>query len=275
MTLYPPAKLNLGLYVTAQRPDGYHLLETIFLPIALRDSLTITRAVDSATDLLVVDGVIDTGSAGDNLVLRAVRALRERYEVPPLELHLSKVIPSGAGMGGGSSDASYTLRGVNELLSLGAERAELAEMALRLGADCPFFVQDGPAVGRGIGEVLTPISLPQLRGYWLSLVKPPVHSSTAEAFRGLGRKAQPARPIESLIAHPVTQWRELLRNDFEASLFPRYPELAQTKERLYQLGADFALMTGSGSTIYALSRKPLPLDEFRGLGYFTWQELLP
>lgn len=275
MLVRPNAKINLGLFITGRRPDGYHLLETVFLPIPLSDELEIAVREDLPADQLEVLGGVETGALEDNLVLRAVRLLRERYTFPALSLRLTKHIPSGAGMGGGSADASFTLTALNELLALGASPEALEALALCLGADCPLFVRNLPALGQGIGEELTPLALPQLAGLYLSVVKPALHSSTAEAFRGLQGFSQPPRPLPELLTLPLERWREVLTNDFETSLFPLYPELAQLKEALYALGADFALMTGSGAALYALSRQPLNLDPLQGGGHFLWQGILP
>ena len=274
MIVYPNAKINLGLFITGRRSDGYHLLETGFLPIPLCDVLEISLADDAAEDQLEVVGAIETGALSDNLVLRAVRALHAVRPFPALSLRLTKHIPSGAGMGGGSADASFTLTAVNELCSLGLSPEELERIAVQLGADCPIFVRNQPALGRGIGELLSPLSLPQLEGYHLTIVKPEIHISTAEAFRGLLPIKPMETSLEALLSEPITSWSSAVINDFEPSLFPRYPELKEIKEKLYDLGADFALMTGSGAALYALSKEPLPLATFEGKGYFLWQGTL-
>ena len=266
MIVYPNAKINLGLYVVGKRPDGYHLLETGFLPIPLCDTLEIEPS-QGLSDELEVEGGIETGATEDNLVLRAVRALRAKYPIPPLRIRLTKVIPSGAGLGGGSADATFTLRALNELFALGLTSEELEAVALTLGADCPIFVRNAPAVGRGIGEVLSPLAVEHLGGLYLTVIKPELHVVTREAFRGLRAIGPRAVPIE--------QWRGELTNAFEESLFPLYPELERLKAQLYELGATFALLTGSGAALYALSREPLPLGGLEGSGLFIWQGKLP
>lgn len=271
MTVYPNAKINLGLFITGRRSDGYHLLEAGFLPIPLCDVLELSVLADGVEDRLEVVGGIETGALSDNLVLRAVRALRAVRTFPALSLRLTKHVPSGAGMGGGSADASFTLTAVNELCALGLPPEELEQIALGLGADCPIFVRNQPALGRGIGEVLTPLTLPQLAGYHLAIVKPEVHISTAEAFRGLLPIESRETSLEVLLSQPVSSWSSSVINDFEPSLFPRYPELREIKAELYRLGADFALMTGSGAALYALSKEPLFLEAFEKKGYFLWQ----
>lgn len=276
MIVRPNAKLNLGLYITGRRSDGYHLLETIFLPIPLYDELELSFASEGATaDTLEVVGDVETGSLQDNLVLRAVRALRSVASFPRVSLRLTKHIPSGAGMGGGSADASFTLTALNAFCALGLSAETLEAVALTLGADCPLFIRNLPALGQGIGEQLTPVELPQLSGLYLSLVKPELHSSTAEAFRGLRGFHTPPAPLTELLRRPLGQWRDVVTNDFEGSLFPHHAELSEIKEALYEIGADFALMTGSGATIYALSQQPLPLASLTQPGRFLWQGQLP
>ena len=270
MIVYPNAKINLGLYVVGKRPDGYHLLETGFLPIPLCDTLEIEPG-EGPEDELEVQGGIETGATADNLVLRAVRALRTLRPIPPLHIRLTKVIPSGAGLGGGSADATFTLRALDELFALGLTDEELEAVALTLGADCPIFVRNVPAVGRGIGEGLTPLCLDHLEGLYLTVVKPELHIVTREAFGGLRTIEPRAIPLEQTLAQPVERWRGELTNAFEDSLFPLYPELAQLKGVLYDLGATFALLTGSGAALYALSHEPLPLGRLERPGLFIWQ----
>ena len=274
MIVYPNAKINLGLYVVGKRPDGYHLLETGFLPIPLCDTLEIEPG-EGPEDELEVQGGIETGATADNLVLRAVRALRTLRPIPPLHIRLTKVIPSGAGLGGGSADATFTLRALDELFALGLTSEELEAVALTLGADCPIFVRNAPAVGRGIGEVLSPLAVEHLGGLYLTVVKPELHVVTREAFRGLRAIGPREVPIEQTLALPIEQWRGELTNAFEESLFPLYPELERLKAQLYDLGATFALLTGSGAALYALSRDPLPLGGLEGSGLFIWQGKLP
>lgn len=221
-------------------------------------------------------GQVEVGRIEDNLVLRAVRLLRETYDFPPLSLHLDKVIPSGAGLGGGSADATFTLRGINELFKLGLSAEDLRALSVRLGADCPVFVDNIPAVGRGIGEVLTPFSCLELTGWYIVVVKPQLHISTAEAFRGLKSISPCLTPIEERLAQPITQWSALVGNDFEASLFPQYPQLSTLKAHLYDLGAAYASMTGSGAALYGLFPKAIDLDKaFHSTpNLFLWQSML-
>lgn len=273
MLSFANAKINLGLHITGRREDGYHLLESLFLPVPLCDILEILPAPEGATDdKLVVLGDIDTGCLEDNLVLRAVRRLRCDYPFPYVSIILKKLIPSGAGMGGGSSDASFTLRTLRELFALPVTDEELRAIALTLGADCPFFIDNKPALVRGIGEVLLPAPSLDLSSYHLVVVKPPLHISTAEAFRGLGTIGGHTEDIPTILAKPINEWRSALVNDFERSLFSNYPELPRYKEQLYALGAVYASITGSGAALYGLFDRSLTSEERASLGdCFFWQ----
>lgn len=252
-------KINLGLNITQRRPDGYHNLQTIFYPVPLYDELTIKPLPDlsqngsEADDVLTLGGNPLEGEVRDNLVLRAVRLLRrEGFPVPPLCIDLKKVIPSGAGLGGGSSDAACMVKSISEMFGLNMTEELMKTLVARLGADCPFFVNPRPLFAEGIGDVFTPISL-NLNGWYLMLVKPEVFVSTREAYAGV----HPHTPAYSLLDTaklPVGQWEGRMVNDFEESIFANHPLLAQIKEELYRQGAAYASMSGSGSTIFGLFR---------------------
>ena len=244
-------KINLGLNVVERRPDGYHNLETIFYPVPLFDEISISEGVDE--DTLTLGGRPLEGDVNDNLVLRAVRQLRtEGFAVPPLNIDLKKVIPSGAGLGGGSSDAACMVRSISRLYGLPLSEAQMQETVGKLGADCPFFINPHPLFAEGIGDVFTPIDL-SLKGWYLLLVKPDVFVSTREAYAGV----HPHRPPHSLLETatlPVGQWEGRMVNDFEKSIFANHPLLAEIKDELYRQGAAYASMSGSGSTIFGLFR---------------------
>ena len=242
-------KINLGLNIVERRPDGYHNLQTIFYPVPLFDELTIREGEDE--DVLTLGGNPLEGDVQDNLVLRAVRLLRqEGFSVPPLHIDLKKVIPSGAGLGGGSSDAACMVRSVAELYGLSLSEEQMKKLVSKLGADCPFFVNPRPLYAEGIGDVLTPISL-GLSGWYLALVKPDVHVSTREAYAGV-RPYQPACSLLETAKLPVGQWPGRMVNDFEESIFESHPLLSEIKQELYHQGAAYASMSGSGSTIFGL-----------------------
>lgn len=270
MRLKPNAKINLGLYVVRKRPDGYHDLETVFYPIPLCDELEVISDPSIKTDVgyhLSMDGHIIDGSAEDNLVVKALRLLeREEYPVKPVQIHLKKQIPSGAGMGGGSADAAFMLSGLNELFHLEIPTAKLEEYAARLGADCAVFIQNKPVYAEGIGNIFTPIDL-DLKGYWLVVIKPDVFISTKAAFSMIHPK-ECDKPLLKVIQQPVETWKDTMHNDFEDSVFPQFPEIKALKEKLYDCGAIYASMSGSGSSLFGIFKEKQSLqDQFKDCFY--------
>lgn len=255
MYLHPNAKINIGLYVTRRREDGYHDLETVFYPIPLHDVLRLEALPDSET----VDDIQIVGMSGpeeDNLVVRVWREAQREFHLGAVRLYLTKRIPTGAGLGGGSSDAAATLMAINEAYGLGLKSDEMAARLNRFGADCPFFAYNRPMLARGTGNAFTPINL-SLSGWHLVLVKPRESVSTREAYAGITPHA-PTTSLERSIARPVSTWRESITNDFEAGVFARIPSLEAIKQTLYDMGATYAAMSGSGSTIYGLFDRPAP-----------------
>ena len=264
-------KINLGLNVVERRPDGYHNLQTIFYPVPLYDELTI-REKDSlimdGEDTLTLGGNPLEGEVWDNLVLRAVRLLRqEGFPIPPLNIDLRKVIPSGAGLGGGSSDAACMVTSLTRLYGLPLSEEQMERLVSKLGADCPFFINPRPLYAEGIGDVFTPISL-DLSGWYLMLVKPEVHVSTREAYAGV-HPHQPAYSLLDVVKQPVGAWASRMVNDFEESIFFNHPLLSEIKDELYRQGAAYASMSGSGSTIFGLFRSR-PNCEEHFAGHFTF-----
>lgn len=248
MLFFPNAKINIGLNITSKRADGYHNLESIFYPIAWRDILEITPSKQLSFD----SSGLPIPSQG-NLCLKAYEFMKSHYGIAPVSMHLHKNIPIGAGLGGGSSDAAFTLMALNNIFELGLEKDVLKKMAAQLGADCPFFIDNAPSLASGIGELLNPINL-DLSNYHLLVVKPNCFVSTAEAFSAIVPRTL-SLSFEEEIKMPVEKWR--LKNDFEDSIFPQYPELLEIKKSLIQAGALYASMSGSGSSIYGIfSDKP-------------------
>ena len=257
MECAPNAKINLGLRVVSRRPDGYHNLETAFYPIPLHDRLTVEA---SDTFRFTASGLDVGGDSADNLVCKAYRLLASVYALPSCHLRLRKSIPFGAGLGGGSSDAAFCLKLLNEWAGLGLSLRQMESYASRLGADCAFFVSDKPVMARGVGDEFSALPL-SLKGWRLLLVKPEVSVSTADAYRGV----TPRRPddrLEDWLARPVEEWREGVRNDFEESVFAQYPPLADVKRRLYAAGAAYAAMSGSGSCLFGLFRETPDTEAF-------------
>lgn len=255
MKTTPIAKINLGLNVVERRPDGYHNLETVFFPVHINDELTVNPMPD-ATEPWSLKVISDTPidcPPEKNLVIKALLMVKENHDIPPVEVILNKMMPSQAGMGGGSSDGAYMIRLLNESFSLGMSISEMQQIAARLGADCAFFINPVPSYATGIGEKLTvlPEGIPQLEGKWLALVKPDVAVSTKEAYAGI-HPHYPQKNCLDVISQPIETWREYLVNDFEESIFKTLPVLAEVKQQLYDNGALYAAMSGSGSTIFGI-----------------------
>ena len=272
MIVYPNCKINLGLNVVRKRTDGYHDLETVFYPVPLTDKLeaTIGNGADSTCSLSLSGNPIE-GNAADNLIVKAYNLLAADHRLPHVDFDLEKHIPSQAGLGGGSSDATYTLRLLNELCQLHLDSPTLQHYAARLGADCAFFVTAEPSFATGIGDILTPMAdeCAHLKGLYLLIVKPSVAISTAQAFSFV--KPQP--PIircKEVVAQPIGEWRDRLGNDFEVSIFNIHPEIRSIKQQLYSMGATYAQMSGSGSAFFGIfneapTRLPAAFD-----GMFTY-----
>lgn len=268
MISFPNAKINLGLNIVSKREDGYHNLETVFYPIAVKDALEVI--VSSKDEDQFFETGLKTGTnAHTNLVMKAVELVRAEYNIPPLEVHLLKKIPFGAGIGGGSADAAFMLKLLNYKFELGASKEELAQMALKLGADCPFFIYNKPMFAGGIGEILENVEL-SLDNCYLVLVKPEVHVSTKDAFANVVPKA-PLTSLKDVIKLPLNEWKNVMVNDFEKSIFPRYPVIQNIKEKLYALGAIYASMSGSGSSVYAIFNKKTDLKHHFS-DCFVWEQ---
>lgn len=261
MVVFPCSKINLGLNVIERRPDGYHNIETVFYPIPLHDNLEVLTARNATQPYLLHKSGIDIeGRDEQNLVVRVLELLREDYQqIPPVEIWLHKRIPSGAGLGGGSSDAAAMMRLLNEQYSLGMEDDDIEYRLSRIGADCPFFYKAKPAFATGIGDELMPIAF-DLAGYNLVLVKPDVHVSTKEAY-SLVRPQRPEVSLLKAISEPIEYWKAVMRNDFEYSVFQHYPQIAAIKQTLYDMGAVYASMSGSGSSVYGLFHRSQPEAE--------------
>ena len=256
MTVYPNVKLNLGLSVLRRRPDGFHDIETLFVPCdAFRDVLTVELKNDCGEDLVELVGA--DWPVEKDLAYRALRLLREDFAFPALHIRLEKHSPSGAGLGGGSSDAAFTLRCINELCSLGLDESRLAGYASKLGADCAFFVYNRPMFGEGKGEILSEWPV-DLRDFRVEVIVPDgVSVSTAAAYSlVVPRDKKPDLPsLKTVLGLPVEQWKGLLTNDFEDSVFRQFPAVAEVKESMYARGAVYAAMSGSGSAVFGLFRK--------------------
>ena len=260
MTIFPCAKINLGLNIVSKRPDGYHNLETVFYPIPLTDGLEI-KSMDQdfpsevPCDLKITGNAVDCNES-QNLVVKAYDLIANDFDIPRVHAHLYKKIPSQAGLGGGSSDGAFMIRLLNERFHLNIGVAEMERYAAKLGADSAFFITAIPAYATGIGNLLEPIddSCGCLTGYHVVIVKPDIAVSTRDAYRLIMPK-QPSKSCRTILQQPIETWKNELINDFEPPVFSRHPELKNIKEHLYSLGADYAQMSGSGSALFGIFKE--------------------
>lgn len=255
MVLFPNAKINLGLNIISKRSDGYHDLESIFYPILIRDAIEIIENEDLE---ISNSGLVIEGDKQNNLCLKAYHILKKDYpHLPTVQMHLHKVIPMGAGLGGGSANGAFTLKLLNEKFDLSLSEKQLLDYALQLGSDCPFFILNKPCFAKGRGELLEQISL-DLTSYKFIIVHPGIHISTAWAFSQLSeRLPRPdnSKTIKEFIQQPISTWKDELKNDFEEPVFSQYPEIKKIKKDLYDAGALYSSMSGSGSAVYGIFKK--------------------
>ena len=274
MITFPNAKINLGLKIVEKRPDGYHNLETIFYPIPLQDALEITPWEGGERKYkLAQSGIQIAGDDEHNLVVKAYKLLDSLYNLPPIEINLLKHIPSGAGLGGGSADAAFMLCMLNQHFQLNIPNEQLEVYAAQLGADCAFFVENKPTFAEGIGNIFSPIEI-SLKGYKLLLVKLDIFVSTRDAFAQIKPK-RPTISLKEVAKMPVEAWKTYMVNDFEESVFPQFPAIADIKAKLYDMGAIYASMSGSGSSVFALFKgdATLPKVDF-GEGAFVFEAMI-
>ena len=254
MIAFAPAKINVGLHVLERRADGFHNLQTVMLRTGLCDILELTLQRGSSGELRFTQtGIPLEEEAGTNLCVRAWEKISGLTSVPPLHIHLHKQIPVGAGLGGGSSDATHTLLAINSMIDDPCSPAVLHSLAASIGSDCPFFPHEGARLAEGRGERLSPVSL-ELQGYWLALFHPGIHIATAEAYRGIIPQAERDH-LPDLLGQPVEKWKHTVVNDFESSVFRRFPDLAEMKASIYSSGALYASLSGSGSAMYGIFRE--------------------
>jgi 4-diphosphocytidyl-2-C-methyl-D-erythritol kinase len=247
MIIFPPAKVNLGLNVLFKREDGYHELDTCMIPIPFTDVLEI---LPSESFEFKQTGLTIDGDPEKNLCVKAYRLMQEKFGCPPAYIHLRKIIPMGAGLGGGSADASYVLKGLRDLFGLPCSDPMLEELAAELGSDCPFFIANRAQIAKGRGEVLSSCAL-DLKGFYIKLINPGIHVGTAEAYEGIEFSPE-NREVREVVEGPISSWKDLLKNDFEKTVFKKHSVLQDIKDQLYAEGAVYAAMSGSGSTMYGI-----------------------
>lgn len=270
MIAFPNAKINLGLNIIRRRPDGFHDIETAMIPLKLSDALEVIIAPDKKTSF-TSSGLEIPSDGKSNLCQRAFEVLEKSFNFQAVHTHLHKIIPAGSGLGGGSADAAFTLKLLNQVHNLGLNPSQLMDFAATLGSDCPFFIENKPMLASGRGELLEPISL-SLKGLHLLLVRPDVHVSTAQAY-SMVKPRKTEKSIREIILRPVNTWKDDLKNDFEEAVFQKHPQLAEVKQRLYSEGAIYASMSGSGSALFGLFKnRPYPELFHSFPGSFIWHE---
>lgn len=286
MVSFPNAKINLGLKVVRKRSDGFHDIETLMFPLTLCDVLEIMESKSGKTTFKCTGLAIDakpassiptvlnkntnTGHDG-NLVLKMYELLKKDFGLPPVFIHLHKAIPAGAGLGGGSSDCAYTLKMLDNLFGMGLSDSQQTDYVSQPGSDCAFFLENKPAIASGRGEILHPVDV-DLKGLYIYLVKPDIHINTGQAYSWI-KPSGPATALKEIVAAPLSDWKFHLFNDFEIPVFKQYPELKSIKEKLYDSGAVYAAMSGSGSAIFGIFQHepetiPFPDD------WFQWKGML-
>ena len=267
MTIFPNAKINIGLWVTSRRDDGFHNIESIFYPVGIRDACEFVmqdNGIDS--DEFTQTGIDSGSSINDNLVMKAINLVRSRFNIPALRVHLHKAIPIGAGLGGGSSDAAFMLRYLNRYFRLGLCNEDLSAMASELGSDCPFFIRNIPAYASGRGEILTKVS-DLLAGLSIIIVNPGIILNTAEAYSELKPNKRDSSILDIYNLN-IEEWKDKLENDFEAGTFKKYPLIEEIKNELYRQGAIYSSMSGSGSSVFGIFKDKPPLNIFNE--YWRW-----
>jgi len=269
---FPNAKINIGLNITDKRPDGFHNIETIFYPISLSDILEVQILAEAGKTEVINTGIAIDAPSEKNLTYQAFRALQQMHFIPEIKLHLHKIIPFGSGLGGGSSDAAFTLTLLNKLFSLELQEDQLKRHAEKLGADCAFFLNNTPqyAFEKGDQMIATNFSL---KGYYLLLVVPNISISTKFAYQGVSPQKSTASLKQNIEELKVESWKNYIKNDFEEHIFSHYPELKMIKEQLYNAGALYASLSGSGSSIYGIFKSKPPAVDFPA-SCFVWQEKL-
>lgn len=269
MLCFPNAKINIGLNITKKRSDGFHNIETIFYPIPLTDGLELCQTSISEPYQFTSSGIPIHIEDKDNIVCKAYELIRSIYNIPSSAIHLHKNIPFGAGLGGGSADAAFMIKMLDDLYQLTIPTKEMENLAGQIGSDCPFFIKNKPVFAEGKGDVFSNCNI-DLSGYHILLIKPDIHIGTPEAYANTTPKT-PAQSLSSLIIEPIEEWKNLIVNDFENSIFPNHPELAKIKSELYEMGAIYASMSGSGSSLFGLFKEK---PTYTNSKYFSWISIL-
>ncbi|MGZ2370877.1 4-(cytidine 5'-diphospho)-2-C-methyl-D-erythritol kinase [Ancylomarina sp. YFZ004] len=271
MLTYSNAKINIGLNIVEKRSDGFHNIETVFFPINMRDAIEIADSKGNSPYTFSASGIPINIEAKDNIVVKAYELIKAKYNFPAQDIHLHKKIPFGAGLGGGSANAAYMIKLLNQKFKLGMSIEEMEDEVKKLGSDCAFFIKNEPAFAVEKGDKLSSIDL-DLSGYHILLIKPDVHISTPEAYANIKAQKQEIS-LEELIKQPIETWKSSIKNDFENSIFPKHSLLAIIKEELYEEGAIYAAMSGSGSSMFGLFKnEPNILPQWEK--HYCWKDRL-
>jgi 4-diphosphocytidyl-2-C-methyl-D-erythritol kinase len=269
MILYPNAKINIGLNILNKRDDGFHELETFMYPIAMTDILTINKSNTSKEGVqLTTTGINIDGDVNDNLIVKAYEVVKKEYKLPALDIHLHKSIPFGAGLGGGSSDCAFTIKGINSYCNLNMSVREMQDMSAELGSDCSFFIENRPAIAKGRGEILELCDI-DLSNYTFVIVIPPIHISTKQAYSLVKPNDNQEKLVDSL-SKDISMWKDIVFNGFEESVFSQFTEIDNIKSKLYNLGAVYSSLSGSGSAVFAIFKKKPNLANVYPNNYFVW-----
>jgi len=268
---YSNAKINIGLNIVEKRHDGFHNIETIFFPIKMRDAIEIADSKEDSPYTFSASGIPINIDAKDNIVVKAYELIRAKYDFPSQDIHLHKNIPFGAGLGGGSANAAYMIKLLNQKFNLKMSDEEMENEVKKLGSDCAFFIKNKPTFAIGKGDQFEAINL-DLSGYHILLIKPDIHISTPEAYANI-KPHKPKISLKELIKQPIENWKSTIKNDFESSIFPKHPLLAEIKEELYKEGAIYAAMSGSGSSMFGLFKnEPNVLAQWEK--HYCWKDRL-
>ena len=266
MIVFPNCKINLGLHILGKREDGFHNLETVFYPVPFKDALELIPSTNTDIEFTGTGLAVD-GNAADNLCVKAYHLLKKDFrEIPAVKIHLHKAIPLGAGLGGGSADAAFMLKLLNEKFKLNLSTDQLINYAQQLGSDCPFYIINKPCFATGRGEVLEEITV-DLSAYKMVLINPGIHINTGWAFSNI-TPALPVKSIKEIIQQPISSWKHELKNDFETAVFTAHPAIKEIKEKLYSQGAIYAAMSGSGSTVFGFFNSTFDINPFKNKNYF-------
>lgn len=269
MIQFPNCKINLGLNVVARRDDGFHDIETVFYPVPLNDALEIIQAPDGIAEFQT-SGLDIPGQADQNLCLKALHLLEKDFDLPAVKMHLHKAIPMGSGLGGGSADGAFALKMLNELFVLGLDNEKLKHYARHLGSDCAFFIDNHPVFAHGRGDQMENAAL-DLSGLFLAIVVPAIHVSTADAYR-MVVPHMPLNSVKEIIRLPLDDWNHMLLNDFETPVAARFPVISEIRQAMYDAGAVYSSMSGSGSAVYGIFEEMPSLVSFSH--HFAWSTKL-